>query len=109
MKSCIISGCLASDKSGYIYADSLDHSRIWRNAIKRKCNDCGHIHEEHHRIWSEEIQQQTKWHSEGLPDIICCPKCDSTNISSHGLQIGNIDPDYKDGSKVIQRSKRGHY
>jgi len=47
-----------------------------------KCNDCGHIHEEHHRVWPEEIRQQTKWHSKGMPDIICCPKCDSTNIGT---------------------------
>ena len=49
-----------------------------------KCNDCGHVHEEYHRVWSEEEQKQTYQHPEGMPDIICCPKCDSTNIS-----IGN--------------------
>ena len=40
------------------------------------------MHEEYHRVWSEEEQKQTYHHPEGMPDIICCPKCDSTNIST---------------------------
>ena len=65
------------------------------------CYDCGHVHEEYHRVWKERIQAETKCFPDGVPDIICCPKCDSTNIGRKGSKrFEQLEPAYKDGSKI---------